>query len=173
VLRTRSVELEDIQPPATHSRRRTSHLVLKQAANGHGYEIVTGHHIYEAAVRAGVRRVFCLTRELDPEDPLDRLAEIRGIGGRDPIEEAEAIEAAISATGLSQRDLAAMVGMTQSHVSKRLSLLRLSPRDISRLRKGVITLDEARELCRIRAPRPHRPMHLPRTTSPMSLLPGQ
>jgi ParB-like chromosome segregation protein Spo0J len=123
--------------------------------------VVTGHHIYDAAVRAGVNRVFCLIRELDPQDPLDHLAEIRGIGGRDPIEEAEAIAAALDTTGLSQRDLAAMVGMTQSHVSKRLTLLGLRPRDIGRLRAGVITIDEARELCRMRTPRASTRTKLP------------
>lgn len=156
MLRTRSVALHEIQPPTVASRRRTYQLVLRHADGSYPYEVVTGHDKYEVAVRSGTPRLFCWIREADPEDPLDHLAEIRGVGGRDAIEEADAVRAAIDVTGMTQSELARTIGMSQSQVSKRLSLLDLSPRDAQRLRNGVITLNEALGILQVRRPRRHQ-----------------
>jgi len=149
MLRTASIPMELIEPPGRHPRRRsTGQLVLRPAVEHGGYQVVAGHRTYEAAARVGAVRVCCMVREDDPADPLELLAEIRGLGGRDPLEEARAFDDAMRRLGVGQRQLAALTGIGQSHISKRVSLLMLSPRDQALVRDGRITIDEGRRRAR-------------------------
>jgi ParB-like chromosome segregation protein Spo0J len=146
MLRTASVDFDLIEPPARGRRRRGGPLVLERSASSPGYVVVDGHERYEAHDRAGARRVCCLIREADADDPLELLAELSSLGGHDAIDEARAIDEAMRRLGSTQRGFAALTGLNQPHISKRLKLLRLSPRDQRRLRDGVITVDEALRL---------------------------
>ena len=144
--------MDVIEPPSRGRRRRdTGSLVVKRSDRHMGYEVVYGHHAYFRAEKSGAARVLCQERVVDPdEDPLELLAELNALGGRDPLEEAEAIKQAMTRLGVSQRELAAITGYTQPHISKRLALLNLSVRHQRMLLDGQITLDEARDLARRR-----------------------
>lgn len=146
VIRSRSVQMNLIEPPAFGSRRRgDGPIVLRRSADGSGYVVVRGHAAFFRAERVQAERVPCLLREDDPdEDPLELLAEISALGGHDPIEEAEALLQAMTRLGVeSQRELSRITGIRQPHISKRLKLLRLSPRHRRLLRDGRLTIEEA------------------------------
>jgi ParB-like chromosome segregation protein Spo0J len=134
-------------------------LILRPAERN-DYEVVRGHNAYEAACRSQAVRVFCLVREPNRQDPLDALAELRTIGGRDPIEEADALQTALKRLGLTQRQLSKLTGVAQPHISKRLRLLDLTPRDQALVRDGRLTIDEALDIARSRG---HKSRRKPRS----------
>jgi ParB family transcriptional regulator, chromosome partitioning protein len=158
MLRTASIALDRIEPPSKDVLRAgDSWLVLRPSQRTDGYEIVSGHARYERAVRAGRASVFCLIREPDCADPLDELAEIHTIGGRDPLEEALALHSALLRLRVGQRELAKRTGISQSHISKRLKLLELPPAIRSLLAQRRITIEEALRLARASATNPAAP----------------
>lgn len=149
MLRTSTVTLDMIEPPPPDVLRSGgAWLVLRPSHRTSGYEVVAGHARYEGAIRAGRESVFCLIRETDHDDPLDELAEIHTLGGRDPLEEALALESALSRLGIGQRELAKRTGISQPHISKRLKLLNLLPATRALLAQRRITIEEALRLAR-------------------------
>lgn len=154
MLAPRFIDLSDIEPPPPHPHRRDEGpLVVRRAGNG--FVVVRGHAAYQRAERRGVSHVACLERrDEERNDPLETLAEIALLGGHGPLEEAEAMHQAMQQLGLSQHDLAARTGLRQPHISKRLALLRLTPRDRRLLLDGRISLDEARRRAAAAARRP-------------------
>ncbi|WP_245607155.1 ParB/RepB/Spo0J family partition protein [Pseudonocardia spinosispora] len=63
-----------------------------------------------------------------------------------PVLEAEAIEEAIKASGISQRELARRIGKSHMYVSQRLSLLKLIPEFRELFERGVLKVERARQL---------------------------
>lgn len=111
-----------------------------------------GHRRLRAAELAGLSTVPCVVR-----------ADFAGVNGRraallenlhrqdlDPFEEAEAFTELTSPPyKLSQRELASIVGVNQSHISKRLKLAKLPTAVRASVRVGKHTIADAVALARI------------------------
>jgi ParB family transcriptional regulator, chromosome partitioning protein len=117
--------------------------------NGH-FEVVAGARRLAAAELAGEDTVPLIVRELTEEQRLLAMA-IENLQREDlsPLEEARAYQRLLDTLKISQRDLAPRVGKTQSHISKRVSLLAL-PRDVQgQVDSGGITIPDALELAKL------------------------
>lgn len=118
-----------------------------------GYELVSGERRLRAAQMAGLTQVPCLVVSVDPTQS-SLLALIENVQRRDLDfwEEAQAIQALLEATGLSQEALARQLGKSQSAVANKLRLLKLSPAALELLRRDGLTERHARALLRLPDP---------------------
>lgn len=118
-----------------------------------GYELVSGERRLRAAKLAGLAQVPCLLISAD-ETQSSFLALIENVQRRDLDfwEEAQAIQALLDATGLSQEALAKQLGKAQSSLANKLRLLKLPPEAAELLRRGGYTERHARSLLRLPSP---------------------
>jgi ParB family chromosome partitioning protein len=102
-------------------------LVARPLANG-GYEILAGHMRWQAAQRAGLRQVSVVVREADDRTAA-AIALVENLLRRDlnPIEAGRALRRLREEFGLTQEQLAELLGVSQSAISKALGLLGLDP----------------------------------------------
>lgn len=114
------------------------------------YVVVAGHRRLVAATAAGLKAVPCLVRKLSPA-LIAEIMLVENLQRRDldPLEEAQAYHRLINELGRTQRDLAAKVGRSQAHISKRLALLELPDEAKTALDAGGITIAEALELTKL------------------------
>ena len=100
---------------------------------GHRFQIVAGERRWRAAQRAGLARVPITVREV-PDERLLEVALIENIQREEltPIEEAQAYQRLLDASGQTQEQVAQRVGKDRSTVANALRLLRL-PRDVQDL----------------------------------------
>lgn len=112
-----------------------------------GYELVSGERRLRAARLAGLSEVPCLLITAD-ETQSSFLALIENVQRRDLdfLEEAQAIQALLDATGLSQEALAKQLGKAQSSLANKLRLLKLPPESLELLRRNGFTERHARAL---------------------------
>ena len=115
-----------------------------------GYELVSGERRLRAAGLAGLEEVPCLIITAD-ETRSSLLALIENVQRRDLDfwEEAQAIQALLSASGLSQEALARQLGKSQSALANKLRLLKLSPQVLELLRSSGLTERHARALLKL------------------------
>lgn len=118
-----------------------------------GYELVSGERRLRAAKLAGLSEVPCLLISAD-ETQSSLLALIENVQRRDLDfwEEAQALQALLDATGLSQEALAKQLGKAQSSIANKLRLLKLAPEVLELLRRGGYTERHARALLRLSDP---------------------
>lgn len=118
-----------------------------------GYELISGERRLRAAQLAGLTEVPCLIVTAD-ETQSSLLALIENVQRRDLDfwEEAQAIQALLEASGLSQEALARQLGKSQSSLANKLRLLRLSPETLELLRRNGFTERHARALLRLSDP---------------------
>lgn len=118
------------------------------------FEILAGERRHAAAQRAGLDEVPCLVRDTADADAeadavLIMLVENGQRVGFTPLQEATGY-AHLVRLGRSQHDIAAAVGKSQAHVSKRLALLRLPDVALAAVKAGArdggITLEQAVDL---------------------------
>lgn len=117
---------------------------------GEAWELVAGERRLRAAKLAGLERVPCL--ETAADDPTAALlALVENLQRRDLhyLEEAEAIAAYLSQTGVTQEEAAAQLGRSASAVANKLRLLRLSPACREALTANGLTERHARCLLRL------------------------
>ncbi len=113
---------------------------------GEGYEIIAGERRYRAALEAGLSTVPAIVRELSEQEALE-IAIVENLQREDlsPLEEARAFEQLLS-FGLSQEELADVVGKSRSAVANTLRLLKLPPRALLALERGEISAGHARAI---------------------------
>ena len=120
---------------------------------GGRYELIAGERRLRAAVLCGLQKVPCLV--MDPSR-LDAclLSLIENLQRRDLdfLEEAQALDRLVKVYGLSQEEVAAKVGKSQSAVANKLRLLKLPPQALEVLRKNGATERHARALLRLPDP---------------------
>ncbi|MDR1571639.1 MAG: ParB/RepB/Spo0J family partition protein [Clostridiales Family XIII bacterium] len=99
-------------------------LIVRQARDG--YELVAGERRWRAAIKAGLKAVPCLVREISDEQNV-LFALIENIQREDlnPIEEAEAIRQTMDALALTQEEISKSIGKSRPYISNALRLLRL------------------------------------------------
>lgn len=119
-----------------------------------GYLIVAGHRRYAAVgtlVEAGKwdRLVPVIVREMDEQQRIQAmLVENLRRDDLDPIEEATGYFK-LTTMGMKQKDLAATIGCSTGHVSKRLSLLALPESWQDLLLKGKVRMEDALEATKL------------------------
>ena len=121
--------------------------------SGGGWQLVSGERRLRAAKLAGLDTVPCLVAHVDQEES-SQLALVENLQRRDLdfLEEAQAIQALLDATGLSQEALAKQLGKAQSSLANKLRLLRLPPDSLELLRRNGFTERHARALLRLPDP---------------------
>ena len=110
--------------------------------------IVMGHRRAAAAAVAGRDAVPVIVRDDLAGAPAiaAMIAENRHRADLDPLAEARAMSALIERHGWRQRRVAAEIGCSQAHVSKRMSLLQLPDRARDALADGKVSVETALEL---------------------------
>jgi len=120
-------------------------LVMPHDEPPYQYRLLAGHRRLEAAHIAGMTHVPVILRR--GMDDVDALAVMLVENGQrknlDPIEEAEAIQALMRRSGMTQGQVAKRIGRSQAHVSHRLLLLTLTPAEQRAVRKGDETVYNA------------------------------
>jgi len=101
-------------------------IVVKPLHHVNMYQIVIGERRWRAAQMAGLYEIPCIVREVDPEEALtDQLIENLQREDLRPIDRARALQAAKTRLGLSNRDLASRLGISERMVGYMLELLEL------------------------------------------------
>ena len=124
-------------------------LTVRREEDG-SYTLVAGERRLRAAGLAGLAQVPCLPVESRGQDSA-LLALVENIQRQDLDcwEEAEALRQLTRTYGLSQEQVAARIGKSQSAVANKLRLLKLAPELISAIRSAGLTERHARALLRL------------------------
>lgn len=124
-------------------------LIVRRNTDG-GYRLIAGERRLKAAVMAGVRRVPCVVHKTDDETAaLYSLLENLQRSNLTVFEEAEGINRLITEYGVSQSEAAARLGISQSGLSNKLRLLKLSDSIKERISSARLTERHARALLRL------------------------
>lgn len=118
-----------------------------------GWELVAGERRLRAAAMAGLTTVPCLEITAD-EETSTLMALVENVQRKDLDfwEEALALRRLIDLSHLSQEEVAAKVGKSQSAVANKLRLLRLPEDVLEELRRCGMTERHARALLRLETP---------------------
>lgn len=124
-------------------------LIVRKTADGK-YRLIAGERRLKAAVMAGLRRVPCVIHKTDDETAaLYSILENLQRSNLTVFEEAEGINRLITEYGVSQAEAAARLGISQSSLSNKLRLLKLSDGIKERISSARLTERHARALLRL------------------------
>lgn len=114
---------------------------------GGGYQIVAGERRYRACRMAGVTEVPVVIRELSDSETME-LALIENLQRENltPIEEAQGFGVLMDSYGMSQEEVAQVVGRSRSAVANSLRLLNLPKEISSMVESKTISAGHARAL---------------------------
>ena len=106
---------------------------MRKAADGHGFELIAGERRLRAATRLGWEKIPAILKEIDDRTLLT-LAMVENLQRADlnPIEEAEGYQRLAEEFGLTQQQIADVVGKDRTTVAGTLRLLGL-PAAVRRL----------------------------------------
>ena len=122
-------------------------IIVRQAPDGQGYQLVAGERRWRAAQRAGLHQIPALIRDLDDAATYE-IALVENIQRQDlnAIEEAGAYRRLIDDFGHSQEALARLVGKSRSHVANLMRLLDLPQGVQALVSDGSLSMGHARAL---------------------------
>ncbi len=122
-------------------------IIVRQAPDGQGYQLVAGERRWRAAQRAGLHQIPALIRDLDDAATYE-IALVENIQRQDlnAIEEAGAYRRLIDDFGHSQEALAKLVGKSRSHVANLMRLLDLPQGVQALVSDGSLSMGHARAL---------------------------
>lgn len=112
-----------------------------------GYEIVVGERRFRAAIKAGLKTVPVVVKELSDEKMME-LALIENLQREDlnPIEEAMAYEKLLQHLNITQEELANRLGKSRPHIANHIRLLQL-PKNVQQLiSDGTLSMGHGRAL---------------------------
>jgi ParB/RepB/Spo0J family partition protein len=114
-----------------------------------GYVLVAGARRLAAAKVAGMSEIPAIVKKLSPTEALEVML-IENLQREDlaPLEEASSYQRLLE-LGYDQQGVAERIGRSESHISKRLALLKLPEEARSELVSGGIQLGQALELAKI------------------------
>jgi ParB/RepB/Spo0J family partition protein len=120
-------------------------LVVEQAGKA-SFRLICGHRRLAASREAGLKKVPCMVREFDSTAGrlTAMLAENVHREHLSPIEEGRACQRLVD-EGLTQTEVAYLLGKTDFYVSTRISFLSLSKAMQTKLHRGEMTMAEANE----------------------------
>ena len=158
------IKLIDIEPDKTQARKKFDEDAIDELAESikrYGviqpiivnkkdgfYQIVAGERRWRASKKAGVTTIPCIVRD-DDERKSKEISLIENIQREDlnPIEKARGFRQLIDEYGLTQQELADIVGMkNRSTVANCLRILNLDPRVIDLAMEGKLTEGHCRSL---------------------------
>lgn len=121
-------------------------LVVRRAAED-SYELIAGERRLRAAALAGLSRVPVVVNDVE-DAALLRVALIENLQRVDltPIEEAQAYEELLLDTGLTQGELAGLLGKSRQWISHHLGLLKLPETVQRKVAAGVLSRGHAKAL---------------------------
>jgi ParB/RepB/Spo0J family partition protein len=127
-------------------------LIVTQHGEDHRHRLVCGFRRYRAAQLAGLKEVPVVERTMNAAEIVEaQLVENLQREDLDPVDEARALQAYIDSTECRQQDVAKKIGKSQSHVAKRLALLKFSSKVQGLIRRGIISPHHAEVLAGIPA----------------------
>jgi ParB family chromosome partitioning protein len=114
------------------------------------YELIAGERRLRASLIAGLTQVPCIMIDAD-ENQSSVLSLLENIQRQDLnfFEEADGLARLIETWGLTQEELAAKLGKTQSTIANKLRLLKLSQNDRNRIIEANLTERHARALLKL------------------------
>ncbi|MCS7235038.1 MAG: ParB/RepB/Spo0J family partition protein [Armatimonadota bacterium] len=123
-------------------------IVVRPAADG--YEIVAGERRWRAAVLAGLATVPALVRQVGELESV-ALALVENLQRQDlnPVERARAYRRLAQEFGLTQQEIADLVGRSQPSVANTLRLLSLPEEVLRRVERGELSEAHARALLEV------------------------
>jgi ParB family chromosome partitioning protein len=112
-----------------------------------GYVIVAGERRWRAAIKAGLKEVPCIIKDLTEEEIM-LLALIENMQREDlnPIEEAKGISTMLTNFGLTQEEVSKSVGKSRPYITNSLRLLRLPDSVQEMVIDGRLTSGHARAI---------------------------
>ncbi|MBV6658913.1 MAG: ParB/RepB/Spo0J family partition protein [Devosiaceae bacterium] len=121
-------------------------LIVRMLAEG-SYELIAGERRWRAAQRAGLDQVPVVVREADERESLE-LAIIENVQRADlnPVEEALGYQQLIERFSYTQKQLAAIIGKSRSHIANTLRLLKLPEGVLTFVSAGTLSAGHARQL---------------------------
>ncbi len=114
---------------------------------GKSYEIVAGERRWRASVKAELKEVPCIVRELDDEQNM-LLAIVENMQREDlnPMEEAEGLNQMIAAYGLTQEQVSKSIGKSRPYIANSLRLLKLPEEIRDLISDGSLSAGHGRTL---------------------------
>jgi len=140
----RAEELEELEA-SLKATGLLQPITVRRPAVGTGYELIAGERRLRAATRLGWTEIPAIVREIDDKTLLT-LALVENLQRSDlnPLEEAEGYQRLIEEFGLTQQQVADIVGKDRTTVTNMLRVLAL-PASVRRmLTDGQLTLGHAR-----------------------------
>ncbi|MBQ4642105.1 MAG: ParB/RepB/Spo0J family partition protein [Oscillospiraceae bacterium] len=117
---------------------------------GNAYELIAGERRLRAGIQAGLTELPCIVMNMtDRESSMVALVENIQRQALDFVEEARGLDLLISRWGMSQEQVAKLLGKSQSGVANKLRLLRHSSQVLDALRREGLTERHARALLRL------------------------
>lgn len=124
-------------------------LLVVQSGGGR-YLIIAGERRFRAAVKAGLKKVPCIIRDLSPQE-IQEIALVENLHREDlnAIEAAEGMRELMDNHGLTQEEVALRINKSRPYVTNTLRLLQLPEEVTSLVRKGELSPGHARTLISI------------------------
>jgi len=118
------------------------------APTGEGrYRVIAGRRRLNAARLLGFETVKCIVKEGGDDAVLTLIENFQRTDN--PALEAELIDRLIKERGLKKTEVAKLLNVSNSHITKRLRLLNLIPEIFEKLKKFEISITVARELAKL------------------------
>ncbi len=126
-------------------------LLPKKLSGKTCYQIVCGARRYKACIKAGIKEIPAIIREMTDEQAFDAMI-TENLQRKDvePMEEARAF-GELHNRGTSFEDLAARFGKSVSYIRLRIKLNDLIPEFVEMLDKSELQLSHAQEFCKLNA----------------------
>lgn len=123
---------------------------LSVRRRGNGFELVSGERRLRAARLVGLKEIPCIILDVDSQES-SILALVENLQRKDLdfIEEAEGLCRLVNSNGYKQEEVARLVGLSQSAVSNKLRILKLSPELLFMIRDTGLTERHARALLKL------------------------
>jgi len=144
-----------IQPIAVKSREDAPCLQLNnEKIYAASYEIIAGERRWRAARRLGLKKIPCMVFETDKLGSA-MLALVENIQRKELgiFEEATALQNLLLMTEMTQNELARRLAVSQSNISNKLRLLKLSAEERALISSASLTERHARALVRVESER--------------------
>ncbi len=145
-------DLEELEDLAASIREHgvLQPLVVTQAGDKGGYNLIAGERRWRAAMLAGLDEVPVVVKEASSREMLE-LALVENLQRADlnPLEEAAAYRSLVDDFGMKQDEVADRVGKSRQAVANSLRLLRLPPAIQEALAAGSISEGHARALLQV------------------------
>lgn len=127
-------------------------LILKE--NGEEYQIIAGERRYRAAKLAGLEEVPAIIKNITEEEA-DKISLIENVQRVDlnPIEEALGYKSVMKEYSITQEELSDAIGKSRQYIGNTVRLLKLEPRVIEFLQKGLLSPSHGKLLLTIKDPK--------------------